>query len=83
VSQTKDLLRIVFHADDESGLYSIDEADFKISVVELEDYLKRRGVEGRNEVVSNLSYLIYYVMRAAEKFTGGATMQGETKNGLF
>ena len=60
MSQTKDLLKIDYHTDDETGIYYIGEVDFGICGT-LDDYLKYYGLKGKEEIVKTLAYLIYAV----------------------
>jgi hypothetical protein len=52
----KNLLKVDYHYDDESGMYSIGEIDFGISA-ELEGYIKRYGEKGKSDILAALDYL--------------------------
>lgn len=61
MAQRKKLLEVNYHYDSDTGIYKIGEVDFGIHGGLLEDYLKRYGLKGRNEIVKTLGYLIHKV----------------------
>jgi len=63
MSQTKDLIDLIkigYHSDDETGLYSIGELDFGICA-ELNTYLEKYGAKGKDGIIRMLAYLIYEI----------------------
>ncbi len=68
MSQTKKLLEVNYHTDDDTGMYKVGEIDFGI-VGTLDEYLEKYGREGAKEIILTLSHLIYEVnRRLVEKF---------------
>jgi len=59
---TKALLTIDYHSDTETGDVKVGEVDFGICG-ELDNYLEHYGIEGKNEIVKMLAFLIYEIER--------------------
>ena len=57
---TRDLLKIDYHTDDDTGTYAVGEVDFGIYGT-LDEYLKRYGLKGRDDIIGTLAYLIHDV----------------------
>ena len=68
MSQTQRLLTVEYHTDDELGIYDVGEIDFGVSSM-LEDYLKRYGADGKDEIVKTLAYLIHAVQQRMSELT--------------
>lgn len=56
MASRKELIRITYHDDDDTGLYEIDELDFGITTGEVKDYCERNK-EGRKNIVAMLLWL--------------------------
>lgn len=59
--KTKAIIILERVTDCDTGLYRIGEINFGIHSVELDEYLKAYGYEGKAEIVKTLGYLIYEV----------------------
>lgn len=57
----QELLTLSYITDCDTGMYAMGEIDFGIVSGVLDDYLKRYGYKGKNEITSMLGYLIYEV----------------------
>ena len=62
MSQKRTLLEVKYHSDDDTGMYRVGEIDFGIWGT-LDEYLKRYGRKGKEDIVGTLGYLIYEVER--------------------
>ncbi len=60
MSKTKNLLKIDYHTDDETGNYFIGEIDIGICGT-LDTYLRNFGQKSKEDIVKNLAHLIYEV----------------------
>lgn len=60
MAKRETLLSVRFITDDQTGMYGIDEIDFGISG-NLNSYLERNGIKGRDEILQTLGYLAYVV----------------------
>lgn len=60
MSQRKELLRVCYHSDDDTGMYKVGEIDFGVSM-ELENYIKKYGSEGMKDILSALGHLAWEV----------------------
>ena len=60
MASRKELIRIEYHDDDDTGLYKIGEVDYGYGQ-ELYNYLKEYGLEGRNELLQTLGFLAYTI----------------------
>ncbi len=60
MASRKELLRIEYHYDDDTGMYKVGEIDFGITC-ELDKYLKVYGRKGKEEIVKTLAYMIYEI----------------------
>ena len=60
MAQTKTLLKVEYHSDDDTGMYQIGEIDFGICG-ELDEYLNHYGYKGKKDIINTLGYLIYEV----------------------
>ena len=60
MTQTKTLLEVTYHTDDETGIHEIGEVDFGIYGT-LDEYLKIYGKKGKEDLINTLRFLIKYV----------------------
>jgi hypothetical protein len=74
MAQKKNLLKIDYHYDDETGMYTVGELDFGISA-ELPQYIKRYGGDGKDRILAMLGYLAWEVQETYRE------LQTETCNG--
>lgn len=68
MSQTKTLLSVEIITDDETGMYSIGEFDYRICVGPVADYLREHGLKGRDELFKELSFLTCKVQEYFEEY---------------
>jgi hypothetical protein len=54
--QDEVLLSVTHITDDSTGMYGVGDVDFGISGA-LDDYLKKHGEKGKNDIVKTLDYL--------------------------
>lgn len=60
MSQRKDLIKINYHTDDDTGMYSIGEIDFGVSA-ELDNYLEHYGRKGMDDILKTMCHLIWHI----------------------
>lgn len=59
MSDRKDLIKISFHNDDETGMHYVGEIDGCISDDEIDKFIKRFGDRGVSDLINHFAYLIY------------------------
>jgi hypothetical protein len=63
MSEIKNLLNVVYHSDDDTGMNYVGEIDFGIHSSNLAEYVKRYGLKGVDEILANLGHLAYEVKK--------------------
>jgi len=63
------LLDVTYHTDDETGLYRVGEVDFGVNA-RLQDYLRRYGIKGRDDILTTLAYLTHTVWEVWQRVDG-------------
>jgi len=76
MASRKELLRVTYHYDTDTGIYEIGEVDFGISG-ELDDYIRCYGRNGINSIVQTLAHLIWHV-----KEYGGRIVKDNVAKGV-
>jgi hypothetical protein len=56
MASRKNLLKIDYHDDDDTGIYSMGQIDFGISSL-LPEYISQYGKKGAYEILAQLAYL--------------------------
>lgn len=87
MASRKELLRITYHDDDDTGMYEIGEIDFGICS-DLDGYLERYGRDGKADIVNTLSFLICEVERRfrdnpSTRPATPTTLNNSTKNNPY
>lgn len=59
MSERKDLLKISYHTDDETGMHYIGEIDGCLSDEEIDKFIERFGDKGISDLMNHFAYLIY------------------------
>lgn len=62
MASRKELLNVSYHYDTDTGMYKVGEIDFGISG-ELDNYLKRYGRKGMNEILETMCHLIWHIQQ--------------------
>lgn len=62
MSQRKDLIRITYHTDDDTGIYDVGEIDTMGTREEIEEYIKQYGQKGVNDLLAALNHQTWFIL---------------------
>lgn len=77
--ERKELFTVSVISDDDTGMYTIGEVDGGMSTGYLKDYLKEFGNEGKDNLLTHLSFIQYQIWNMWGELNEKGELQGPVK----